>query len=144
MVYLIPLIGILVVWQGLSVWGGLPVYKLPPPIDIAKGLRDLAVIGMPPGRLLHNHVAWSLCRVFTGFVAAVVLAVPLGLVLGWSRRLQKMVWPLLEILRPIPPLAWIPISILWFGIGLKSAAFIIFLGIFFSQPHEHDFRSSRH
>lgn len=127
----ILLIFVILLWQGLSFWGVLPAYKLPSPVEIAEGLRDLAIVGMPPGRLLHNHVAWSLCRVFTGFVAAAALAVPLGLVLGWSRRLREMVGPVIEIVRPIPPLAWIPISILWFGIGLKSAAFIIFLGIFF-------------
>ncbi len=51
--------------------------------------------------------------------------------MGWSTRLREIINPVIEMLRPIPPLAWIPIAILWFGIGTKSAAFIIFLGVFF-------------
>jgi ABC-type nitrate/sulfonate/bicarbonate transport system permease component len=51
--------------------------------------------------------------------------------MGWSTKLLNMIRPLVEVVRPIPPLAWIPIAILWFGIGIKSAAFIIFLGAFF-------------
>jgi ABC-type nitrate/sulfonate/bicarbonate transport system permease component len=66
-----------------------------------------------------------------GFALAALVAVPLGLSLGWWRRWRRIVSPLLEVIRPIPPLAWIPIAILWFGIGIQSAAFIIFLGAFF-------------
>jgi ABC-type nitrate/sulfonate/bicarbonate transport system permease component len=51
--------------------------------------------------------------------------------MGWSGKLLNMIRPVIEVVRPIPPLAWIPIAILWFGIGIKSAAFIIFLGAFF-------------
>lgn len=60
-----------------------------------------------------------------------ILAIPLGILMGWSGILRRLVTPFVEILRPIPPLAWIPIAILWLGIGIKSAAFIIFLGAFF-------------
>jgi NitT/TauT family transport system permease protein len=59
------------------------------------------------------------------------LAIPMGIVMGWSSRIRMFLTPFVEILRPIPPLAWIPIAIVWFGIGIKSAAFIIFLGAFF-------------
>jgi ABC-type nitrate/sulfonate/bicarbonate transport system permease component len=51
--------------------------------------------------------------------------------MGWSSRLRCLFSPIIEVFRPIPPLAWIPIAILWFGIGIRSAAFIIFLGVFF-------------
>jgi len=95
------------------------------------GFRDLLVIGMPPGHLLHDHVRYSLYRVALGFGVACFVGIPLGVLMGWSSRLRFMITPILEIVRPIPPLAWIPIAILWFGIGIKSAAFIIFLGAFF-------------
>ena len=98
---------------------------------MALGLRDLAALGMPPGHPLHQHILHSLLRVGAGFAVAVAAAVPLGILLGWSGRLYRLFTPLVEILRPIPPLAWIPIAILWFGIGIRSAAFIIFLGVFF-------------
>jgi ABC-type nitrate/sulfonate/bicarbonate transport system permease component len=128
--FLIPLVMILI-WQGLSSIQVIPSYKLPSPVEILLGFRDLLIIGVPPGNLLHNHVLYSLYRVALGYAIAAFLAIPLGLLMGWSPGLLRMIRPLFELVRPIPPLAWIPIAILWFGIGIKSAAFIIFLGAFF-------------
>ena len=128
--FLIPLFLVLI-WQGLSSIQVIPPYKLPSPMEIILGFKDLLMIGVPPGHLLHNHILYSLYRVASGYVIAALLAIPLGLLMGWSPKLLKMVRPLFELIRPIPPLAWIPIAILWFGIGVKSAAFIIFLGAFF-------------
>ena len=122
---------ILTVWQGLCSLRLIPTHLLPSPLKILLGLKDLLIIGMPPGHLLPKHILYSLYRVFLGFLGAAVLGIPLGLLMGWSTRLRRIVNPLLELVRPIPPLAWIPIAILWFGIGMKSAAFIIFLGAFF-------------
>ena len=128
--YLFPLLLILV-WQGVSFWGIIPSYKLPSPLEILTGLKDLALVGMPPGFQLHNHILYSLYRVALGYAFALLLAIPLGLLMGWSGRVRRMLRPVMEMIRPVPPLAWIPIAILWFGIGIKSAAFIIFLGAFF-------------
>jgi ABC-type nitrate/sulfonate/bicarbonate transport system permease component len=127
---LIPLVLILI-WQGLSSIQIIPSYKLPSPIEIVLGFKDLLIVGVPPGNLLHNHMLYSLYRVALGYAIAALLAIPLGLLMGWSPGLLRMIRPLFELVRPIPPLAWIPIAILWFGIGIKSAAFIIFLGAFF-------------
>ena len=128
--YLVPLI-LLVVWQGLSLIKVIPSHLLPSPFRILLGLKDLLVIGMPPGHLLPYHVLYSLYRVALGFASAALLGIPLGLLMGGSPRLRRLINPVIELVRPIPPLAWIPIAILWFGIGMKSAAFIIFLGAFF-------------
>ena len=128
--YLLPLILILV-WQGLSSVQVIPSYKLPSPVEIVLGFKDILIVGVPPGHLLHNHMLYSLYRVALGYAMAALLAIPLGLLMGWSPGLLRMIRPLFELVRPIPPLAWIPIAILWFGIGIKSAAFIIFLGAFF-------------
>jgi ABC-type nitrate/sulfonate/bicarbonate transport system permease component len=128
--FLIPLI-LIVIWQGISSIGVIPSYKLPSPIEIVLGFKDLLVVGVPPGHLLHNHMLYSLYRVVLGYAVASLLAIPLGLLMGWSGKLLNMIRPVIEVVRPIPPLAWIPIAILWFGIGIKSAAFIIFLGAFF-------------
>jgi ABC-type nitrate/sulfonate/bicarbonate transport system permease component len=128
--YLLPLI-LIVVWQGLSLIKVIPSHLLPSPFRILLGLKDLMVIGMPPGHLLPYHVLYSLCRVAFGFACAALLGIPLGLLMGGSPRLRRLINPVIELVRPIPPLAWIPIAILWFGIGMKSAAFIIFLGAFF-------------
>jgi ABC-type nitrate/sulfonate/bicarbonate transport system permease component len=128
--YLVPLI-LLVVWQGLSLIKVIPSHLLPSPFRILLGLKDLLMIGMPPGHLLPYHVLYSLYRVALGFACAALLGIPLGLLMGGSPRLRRLINPVIELVRPIPPLAWIPIAILWFGIGMKSAAFIIFLGAFF-------------
>jgi NitT/TauT family transport system permease protein len=121
----------LFIWQILAWVGVLPHHKIPSPLEVLTALRILLFDGLPPGYLLHRHVLESLLRVFCGFSAAAFVGIPLGVVMGWSKSLQAILNPLIEIVRPIPPLAWIPIAILWFGIGIKSAAFIIFLGAFF-------------
>ena len=122
---------VLILWQVCSTAGLLPRYKIPSPVEIILGLKTLLVEGLPPGYLLYRHALESLFRVFAGFLTAAFLAIPLGILMGWSRKLQVLLTPFIEVVRPIPPLAWIPLAIIWFGIGIKSAAFIIFLGAFF-------------
>jgi NitT/TauT family transport system permease protein/taurine transport system permease protein len=81
------------------------------------------------GELFYNLAA-SLKREAMAFIFAAT-AIPLGIAMGWWRLAYNQINPIMEILRPIPPLAWIPLSILWFGIGDEQNEFIIFLGIFF-------------
>ncbi len=103
-----------------------PGHLLPTPWAVAAGMAELLQHG-----LLLKYVVASLFRVTWGFVLAVVLAVPLGLIIGWNRRADMAFNPLIQVLRPISPLAWIPIAILWFGVGDVAAIFLIFLGCFF-------------
>jgi len=128
---LLPVIVLIALWQAASATGLIAPFKLPSPLQVFRGLIDLVTIGMPPGNRLHDHILHSLYRVFWGYAVAVAIGVPLGILMGWSRRLLAVLEPLVELVRPIPPLAWIPIAILWFGIGNPSAVFIIFLGAFF-------------
>ena len=121
----------LAVWQLFSVTEILPSNRLPSPFEIILALKELLMFGLPQGKVLFYHCLFSLVRVLGGFLAAAAVAIPFGIVLGRSKRLHEMVIPIIEIIRPVPPLAWIPLSILWFGIGFKSAVFIIFLGCFF-------------
>ena len=125
------LISILFLWQLLSSFNIIPHHKIPSPFEVALSIKVLAINGLPPGYMLLTHILSSLHRVLWGFSIAIFLAVPLGIIMGWSKILRELLTPLVEIIRPIPPLAWIPIAIFWFGIGIKSAAFIIFLGAFF-------------
>jgi NitT/TauT family transport system permease protein len=86
--------------------------------------------------LLHKHVLWadigdSLRRVAVGFGAAAAIGVPLGLTLGWYPVANQIVNPVLQLLRPISPIAWIPVAIIFFGIGDRAATFLVFLGAFF-------------
>ncbi len=104
---------------------------LPPPSAIIGAATELMFVGLPPGKTLPMHIWSSMIRVFYGFMLAAAVAIPLGIAMGWSSRLRTLCEPFIQVLRPIPPLAWIPIAVLWFGLGLKSQSFIIFLGVFF-------------
>ena len=75
--FLIPLLLILI-WQGLSSIQVIPSYKLPSPVEIILGFKDLLIVGVPPGNLLHNHMLYSLYRVALGYAIAALLAIPLG------------------------------------------------------------------
>jgi ABC-type nitrate/sulfonate/bicarbonate transport system permease component len=98
---------------------------MPPPQEVAKGAWELAKSGE-----LYRHTRDSLKRELVAFLWA-TLAIPLGIAMGWWRAVEDQVDPIVEMLRPIPPLAWIPLSILWFGVGDTQNQFIIFLGCFF-------------
>ena len=102
------------------------VHVLPSPLETLAGIVDLARQG-----LLLKYAVASLFRVTWGFIAAAVLAIPMGLTIGWYRRAEMAFNPLIQILRPISPLAWIPIAILWFGVGDLAAVFLIFVSCFF-------------
>lgn len=128
---LLPAAAVLCLWQIVRATGFVAPAMLASPWEVVLGLYDLCTVGMPPGRLLPMHVWYSLLRVLSGVAAAVVLGVPLGLILGASSRMRSAVMPLVDFVRPIPPLTWVPLAILWFGLGLTSAAYLIFLGAVF-------------
>ncbi|HVZ36467.1 MAG TPA: ABC transporter permease, partial [Polyangiaceae bacterium] len=81
--------------------------------------------------LLVKYVVASLFRVTWGFSLACVVGIPLGLVLGWFRTIYDAIHPLLQLLRPISPIAWIPLAILWFGVSDGAPVFLIFLASVF-------------
>lgn len=133
---------LLVAWQGAAVLGWLNPQVLPSPWQVLQRWWVYALPADPydpsqsrltwllSGELVHD--AWgSLGRVLAGFAIGAVLALPLGLLMGASQRVYEWFNPLLQVLRPIPPIAWIPLSILWFGLGNPPAIFLIALGAFF-------------
>lgn len=77
------------------------------------------------------HIGWSLFRIISGFLLGALCGVAIGIAAGWYRIAGFIFVPLIELLRPIPPLAWIPLAIIWLGLGEPSKFFIIFLGAFF-------------
>lgn len=115
---------LLLVWQ-LAV-SRHPGHLLPGPLAVLRAIGELLHHG-----LLLKYVVASLFRVTWGFALAALLAIPLGLTIGWYTRAELAFNPLIQILRPISPLAWIPIAILWFGVGDLAAIFLIFLCCFF-------------
>ena len=98
----------------------------PTPWQVVTGTIELINDGT-----LWVHIGASLMRVGVGFVLAVLVAVPLGLWLGWVKSAYLTLNPLFQILRPISPIAWIPIAILWFGVGNESPIFLIFISSVF-------------
>ena len=119
---LLPLAGIFVALAAWQIAVSMHPSLIPGPFVVAKGIAELAVRG-----LLVKYVVASLFRVTWGYLAALVIAVPLGLALGMMRIGEMAFNPILQVLRPISPLALIPIAILWFGVGDVSAIFLIFL-----------------
>ena len=99
-----------------------PATLLPGPLAVLRAIVEIGQKGF-----LVKHVIASLFRVTWGYLLAVTIGVPLGMFLGKLRRPEMAIAPLIEFLRPISPLAWIPIAILWFGVGDLAAIFIIFL-----------------
>lgn len=122
---------LLVLWEVVARWiiprsnPSLGVL-IPPPSEVL-----MSGIAMARSGELLAHVAVSSKRVLIAWGLVVLTAIPLGIAMGWSTRFKRYIDPLVELLRPIPPLAWIPISILWFGIGLTQNLFIIMIGVFF-------------
>jgi NitT/TauT family transport system permease protein len=98
----------------------------PTPWGVVAGTLELLKDGT-----LWRHIGASLMRVGTGFGLAVCIAVPLGLWMGWVRGAYQTLNPLFQILRPISPIAWIPIAILWFGVGNASPIYLIFISSVF-------------
>ncbi len=98
----------------------------PTPLQVVAGLIELIRDGT-----LFEHIGASLFRVGAGFALAVAFAIPLGLWMGWVRGAYLTLNPLFQLLRPISPIAWIPIAILWFGVGNLSPVFLIFISSVF-------------
>src|SRR5713226_6656631 len=110
---------------GLAVrWSGSDLF--PTPGNVARGIVELIQKG-----LLFKYIVASLFRVSWGFTLAVIIGVPLGLVLGWYSRAFQALNPFIQILRPISPIAWIPVAILWFGVSDLAPIFLIFLASVF-------------
>lgn len=98
----------------------------PKPLEVLAGIVELAGKG-----LLVKYIVASLFRVSVGFTLAVLVGVPLGLVCGWFPPLFRALNPIIQVLRPISPIAWIPVAILWFGVDDRAPIFLIFLASVF-------------
>jgi NitT/TauT family transport system permease protein len=111
-------------WDGAVRVSGSQIF--PKPIDAARGIAELAHNGV-----LLKYIVASLFRVTCGFLAAVLVGVPTGLLLGWFSTAFDAFNPMLQIFRPISPIAWIPLANLWFGVSDMAPIFLIFLASLF-------------
>ncbi|MCB1493231.1 MAG: ABC transporter permease [Rhodobiaceae bacterium] len=119
-------LGAIVVWEA-AVRTGLVDPRLFPSPSIAIRMAAERLTAQTVG----ENLAWSLFRVFSGFLIGALAGTVIGIAAGWYRGFGLIARPIIELLRPIPPLAWIPLAIIWFGLGEPSKFFIIFLGAFF-------------
>ena len=122
----LPIILIIIWYIVCDVFQMVPGYIFPGPVDVANSFVKLIVSGQ-----LFRDILDTLYKVLFGMLLASVVGITLGIVLGWFKRLETLCRLVISILRPIPPIAWIPFSIIWFGIGLGPAVFIIFMGCVF-------------
>jgi taurine transport system permease protein len=125
----VTIVAIFVLWWLASHYRWVPPLFLPTPEVVAERLYESAT-----GRLtvapLAEHFGWSMFRVFTAFVAACVTAIPIGIAMGVSRIARGVFDPPIEFYRPLPPLAYLPLIVIWFGIDELSKVLLIYLACF--------------
>jgi len=126
----VSLILFLVIWDRTASLMRSPY--LPPPYDVLKALISMIVFNQVDhtGHLMSDHVSASVFRVLYGFALAAAVGVPVGLFTGWSWHIESATNPIIEVIRPIPPLAWIPFAIKFFGDPFNTV-FIVFIGAIF-------------
>ena len=125
--YIILLLLVLAVWTFLEKKGSLNTVIMPAPSKILSTFLALVKSGQ-----LWKNLMISLIRVLKGYLIAASLGIVLGILIGLFRHLNRLTDLLIQIIKPIPPIAWIPLVILWFGIGEEGKVFLIFLGGFFT------------
>lgn len=117
---------VLAAWEGAVVFGNWNQSLFPSPAQTVVGFTELLADGT-----LQMDILDSLRRFFIGFTSSVVIAMVLGLVLGWYHRVWDYLNPIAQVLRPVSPTAWLPFIVLFFGIGEVPAIVIIFIAAFF-------------
>jgi len=116
-------------WELLVRLGAIDPYFLPPPSTVLRRMTDMAT---GPGAVLGHDIKMSTSRVLTGFLLSALVGVPLGLVMGMSATVRAALSPIVSIIRPLPALSWIPLSMLWLGIDEQQKYAIVFMGSFAS------------
>ncbi|WP_307197754.1 ABC transporter permease [Neobacillus niacini] len=124
--FLIGMVALVFIWQVIIWVGGYPEALLPSPLSVGKAIIVLIVEGT-----LFEHMQVSLGRFLAGYFLAVIPAILLGMILGRLPRIWQVIDPIVQVLRPVSPVAWSPFIVLWFGIGNMPAIVIIFISAFF-------------
>lgn len=127
---LATLVVILAVWWTVTALQLIGPLFLPPPEQV---LQKLIAIAGPQGFMdatLWQHLAASLTRVVLALLAAVIIGIPVGIAMALSPTVRGILDPIIELYRPVPPLAWLPLMVIWFGIGETSKILLIYLAIF--------------
>jgi ABC-type nitrate/sulfonate/bicarbonate transport system permease component len=129
----VGILALLAIWQLMSVAYDLQQI-LPPPLAVARTIFNTLTLNTERwlyGPNIYEHLAASFARAITGFAVAAAFAIPLGLFIGRFRAAREYVDPVIRALYPIPGIAWIPLAILWFGLGNTAVVFVVFIAEFF-------------
>ncbi len=130
--FIISVLSVLAILLAWTVIAGLkifPEYFIPTPASVFQAFKDIALNGYRGGTLL-DHLGDSLFRVISGFLLACIVAIPLGMFMGYSRKVKAVFDPLVEFYRPLPPLAYYTILVIWLGIGNASKITLLFMAAF--------------
>ncbi len=125
---ILSLIGFLIVWQLVTdVFQIFPDYSMPSPLQTLKSFITKLYSTSPDGSVLFIHIAASLQVALTGYLLGAFVGIPLGICMAWFKPVDLFVKPIFDLIRPIPPIGWVPIMMLTLGIGLKAKAMVIFV-----------------
>jgi len=130
---IISIVGFFVLWWGLVRFQILGFELLPTPIETITAIYGHIIIGEPMANNLtiYEHTYHTIYRVGTAMFLALITAIPIGLAIGQSELLQSYIYPSFELLRPIPPVAWVPLSIVIFATDFIAVIWVVFVGAFF-------------
>lgn len=119
-----------VVWFLVTtVTGAISPGRFPAPEQVWQSVSQAVTVGYADSTL-QVHALHSLKLVIMGFLVAIAVGIPLGLLMGWNRKAEALINPVFLVIRPIPPLAWIPLAILWLGLGDAAKIMVIFFAAF--------------
>ncbi len=122
---IVSIAGLFFAWWGVTTLGWVSPFVLPPPWEVLDALKRIS--GGYMGDNMWVHFAASMSVVLNGYALAIIVGVPLGMAMAFLPTIDRLFGPLIMILRPVPPPAWIPLAILWFGIGLSGKVFVVFI-----------------
>lgn len=123
----LSIIAFFLLWEGAVGSGMIPKTLLAAPSQVFDAFIDKLTNPNPDGAIMATHFKTSLTEAFIGYVLALLVGLPLGLAMGWFKVAEGLFRPIFELIRPIPPIAWIPLTVFWFGIGLTGKVFIIWI-----------------
>ncbi|ATU08456.1 ABC transporter permease [Methanohalophilus portucalensis] len=123
---IVSLIAVIVIWQLIADFVIGNTFILPSFTDVVYSFITIVERGV-----LFTDIGISLLHFGIGIISALIVGIPIGIAMGWFQTVDRITDPLIEIVRPIPPLAWIPFAIVWFGLTHQSAGFVVFVGAVF-------------
>ena len=126
----LSLISFIIFWELICFFGLVSPFQLVPPTEVFEVFIEKWYNPNPDGAILPVHIAASLGLALGAFFLAIVTGVPLGLFMGWFKSFRFLVRPIFDAMRPIPPIAWLSLAIIWLGIGYGARTFIIWLAAF--------------